>query len=320
MLQHEFEGADVFIVHLVPTHGYCVVLFQDAKRRKPRCVTMPGGQWDRTHLNLQEVASDELFEESSKSISVNSDIFKTMDDNDMYVDIRGINFKDKHANKKRRVYFCYMPVIDKEIYYANNKILFEATGRDAWKYKETNNIIFIPIKNIITSIFTILTRTDWMEETTINDVDNNPYSVQRITIDALYKFLRNKKILDFDSSLTAGGQKKGLSSLNSLTSWFRRAPQTSSVTMTTKTNVPPVSALSPRSPRSPRSQGTQKPQSSPRTQITHDGTQKNHRTRRHQRPQRPPMSFDTETIIREMLQNIYTFTESTTIKTIQYIK
>ena len=105
----------------------------------------------------------------------------------------GINFKDKHANKQRRVYFCYMPVIDKEIYYANNKILFEATGRDAWKYKETNNIIFIPIKNIITSIFTILTRTDWMEETTINDVDNNPYFVQRITIDALYKFLKKSQ-------------------------------------------------------------------------------------------------------------------------------
>ena len=116
-----------------------------------------------------------------------------MDDNHMYVNIRGINFKDKHANKKRRVYFCYMPVIDKEIYYANNKILFAATGRDAWKYKETNNIIFIPIKNIITSIFMILTRTDWMEETTIHDVDNNPYFVQRITIDALFKFLRKKK-------------------------------------------------------------------------------------------------------------------------------
>ena len=79
----------MFIVHQVPTHGYCVVLFEDAKRKKPRCVTMPGGQWDRNHLNLQEVASDELFEESSKSISVNSDIFKIMDDNHMYVDIRG---------------------------------------------------------------------------------------------------------------------------------------------------------------------------------------------------------------------------------------
>ena len=325
MSKSNFEGADVFIVHHVPTHGLCVVLFEDAKRRKPRCVTMPGGQWDRNHLNLQEVASDELFEESSKSISVNSDIFKTMDDNHMYVDIRGINFKDKHANKRRRVYFCYMPVIDKEIYYANNKILFAATGRDAWKYKETNNIIFIPIKNIITSIFNTLSYSQFMKETDIEDVFDRTFHVQRITIDALYKFLRNKKILDFDSSLTAGGQKMSLPSLKFLTSWFRRAPQTSRVTMTTKTNVPPVSALSPRSPRSPRSQGTQKTQSSPRAQRT-NGTRRHQRHQRHQihqKPQsfqRPPMSFDTETIIREMLPKIYTFTESTTIKTIQYIK
>ena len=57
----DFEGADVFIVHLVPTHGYCVVLFQDAKRSTRDCVTMPGGMWDE-HSNLPAVANAELFE------------------------------------------------------------------------------------------------------------------------------------------------------------------------------------------------------------------------------------------------------------------
>lgn len=57
MSQSRFEAADVFIVHQDPTHGYCVVLFEDAKKGREKCVTMPGGQWDKDHSNLPEVAS-----------------------------------------------------------------------------------------------------------------------------------------------------------------------------------------------------------------------------------------------------------------------
>jgi len=105
MSKDEFKAADVFILHNHPTHGYCVVLFEDANRHKP-CVTMPGGQWDKKHSDLPKVAEAELFEESSKSIKVTSKIFEVMDTRDMYVDIRGINYNKPTAEKNDEYIFA----------------------------------------------------------------------------------------------------------------------------------------------------------------------------------------------------------------------
>jgi len=235
MSKDKFEAADVFILHEYPTYGYCVVLFEDSRPSRAGCVTMPGGQWGR-HFNLPAVAAAELFEESSKSIKVRSTIFEDMDTRNMYVDIRGINYNKPTAKKQRRVYFCYMPVIKKEIYDNNNILLTNALPKYR-KYRETKNIIFIPIKNIINSIIKRLNHSRYMEETEIEDFDNKSYFVQRITIDALYKFLIKKQLLY--QSFSAGGQN--FPSLTFLKKWwFTRAPQTSKVSITTGSLVPPV--------------------------------------------------------------------------------
>jgi len=93
-----------------------------------------------------------------------------------------------------------MPVIKKEIYDANKELLKNAS----WEYRETKNLIFIPIKNIINSITEILKDSKYMKETKMNDIENKSYFVQRITIDALYKFLIKKQLLY--QSFSAGGR------------------------------------------------------------------------------------------------------------------
>ena len=328
MSKDKFEAADVFILHKHPTDGYCVVLFEDARDDRAGCVTMPGGQWGG-HFNLPAVAAAELFEESSKSIKVTSTIFEVMDTRDMYVDIRGINYNKPTAEKKRRVYFCSMPVIQKEIYDANNKLLKNAN----WKYRETKKLIFISINSIINSITEILKDSKYMKETKMKDINKKSYFVQRITIDALYKFLIKKQLL-YQSFSAGGGQN--FPSLTFLKKWwYTRAPQTSKVSMTG--NVPPVSYLAPissvppissvapissvpplssrrrqysRTHRAHHSPRTHRAQNSPKTHRAQNSP-RTHRAHHYYRPKKKPFN-DTDTIVHAMLQHyIYVFTEHT---------
>jgi len=234
MSKDEFEAADVFILHKHIEHGYCVVLFQDAKRRTRDHVTMPGGMWDKKHSDLPEVAKAELFEESLKSIKADLAIFKTMDASNMFVDIRGIH----RGNKQRRVYFCYMPYIETQKYY-NNKSLLKDASRE---YRETEHIIFIPIKDIINSIIKIHNRSKEMHETKIMDVTERSVKVHKITMNALYTFLNEKNLLDqllsLNQSLSAGG---GLNFFNNWRRWLPRAPRTPKVSITTGSPVLPLS-------------------------------------------------------------------------------
>jgi hypothetical protein len=77
-----------------------------------------------------------------------------------------------------------MPSIDVSNYYLNQVNLNMPTI--GYEYKETVNLILIPINNIISivsdPIFII-------GKKTINDINNIPYTITRSTIEALYKFL-----------------------------------------------------------------------------------------------------------------------------------
>ena len=180
----DFQGADVFIITKYENQ-YCVVLFEDASRRGN--ITMPGGRCDSGHTNLSDVASQELFEESLKSIKVEPSVFEHMDSQNLktnlttYIDITGSR---GGLRGYRRVYFCYMPSIDVSNYYLNQVNLNMSTI--GYEYEETVNLILIPINNIISivsdPIFII-------GKKTINDINNIPYTITRSTIEALYKFL-----------------------------------------------------------------------------------------------------------------------------------
>lgn len=182
----DFQGADVFIITNYENQ-YCVVLFEDAFKRGH--ITMPGGRCDTGHTNLSDVASQELFEESLKSIKVEPNVFERMDTQNLgiklitYVDITGAR---GGLRGYRRVYFCYMPSIgiDASYYYSNKVSLNSPKTED--EYKETVNLMLIPIDNIISIVSA---PTFIIERKTIKDINNIPYTVTRITMEAFYNFL-----------------------------------------------------------------------------------------------------------------------------------
>lgn len=145
-----FQGADVFIITKYENQ-YCVVLFEDALRQGN--ITMPVGRCDSGHTNLSDVASQELFEESLKSIKVEPNVFERMDSQNVttnlitYIDITGAR---GGLRGYRRVYFCYMPSIDVSNYYLNQVNLNMQTI--GYEYKETVKLILIPINNIISIV------------------------------------------------------------------------------------------------------------------------------------------------------------------------
>ena len=203
----------------------------------------------------------------------------------MYVDIKGIH----RGNKQRRVYFCYMPYIKTQNYYDNKKLLFENAHTES-KFKETEHIIFIPIKNIINSIINIHSRFEEMHETTIMDVTKRSVKVQGTTMRALYTFLKEKNLLEqllpLNQSLSAGG---GRNFFNNWRWWFPRAPQTSKVSIITGSPVPPVSYVPPGSSRTHRSRGTHRAPNPPRTQRA-PNPPRTHRSPNSHRTHRAPSS------------------------------
>lgn len=180
----DFQGADVFIITNYENQ-YCVVLFEDAFRRGN--ITMPGGRCDSGHTNLSDVASQELFEESLKSIKVEPSVFERMDSQNLktnlttYIDITGARGGHKGY---RRVYFCYMPSIDVSYYDSNKVSLNTPTTED--EYKETVKLILIPINNIISIVIDPFF---FIGKKTIKDINNIRYTITKITMEASYNFL-----------------------------------------------------------------------------------------------------------------------------------
>lgn len=179
-----FQGADVFIITKYENQ-YCVVLFEDALRQGN--ITMPGGRCDSGHTNLSDVASQELFEESLKSIKVEPSVFERMDSQNLksnlitYIDIEGAR---GGLRGYRRVYFCYMPSIDVSYYDSNKVSLNKPTTED--KYKETVKLILIPINNIISIVIDPFF---FIGNKRIKDIKNIRYTITKTTMNASYNFL-----------------------------------------------------------------------------------------------------------------------------------
>jgi hypothetical protein len=180
----DFQGADVFIITKYENQ-YCVVLFEDAFTRGN--ITMPGGRCDSGHTKLSDVASQELFEESLKSIKVEPNVFERMDSQNVkpnlitYIDIEGAR---GGLRGYRRVYFCYMPSIDVSNYDSNKISLNRPTTED--KYKETVKLILIPINNIISIVIDPFF---YIGHKRIKDINNFRYTITRTTMNASYNFL-----------------------------------------------------------------------------------------------------------------------------------
>jgi hypothetical protein len=180
----DFQGADVFIITNYKNQ-YCVVLFEDAFTRGN--ITMPGGRCDSGHTNLSDVASQELFEESLKSIKVEPSVFERMDSQNVttnlitYIDIEGAR---GGLRGYRRVYFCYMPSIDVS-YYDSNKVSLNTPTTEN-KYKETVKLILIPINNIISIVIDPFF---FIGNKRIKDINNTRYTITKTTMNASYNFL-----------------------------------------------------------------------------------------------------------------------------------
>ena len=258
---------------------------------------MPGGRCETTHPDLAEVAHQELFEESLKTIQVPSSIFINMTVQNQtgplitYVDIRGSGshlIASDGKRSKRRVYFCYMPdYINLDYYYYYNKQFLK--GRSVLKgFKETINIILIPISNILSIVSN--SNEIFYESKEIQDNKNQTFTVSRITIEAFSLFLREYNKLH--KPWSAGGMWSLKKYIPHFSRFFPKSHKTSK-TLTIINPANPITQRSPRgqtSRRSPRTQTTPITLTTPRTSITpiSQTTQRSPRGPRSPRTQRRP--------------------------------
>ena len=158
----EFQGADVFMINNY-RGADSVVLFQSRNRMGPY-LQLAGGRCEDTHGSLEQTISDELYEESRKSIRISEDVFKEMTRAGSYVDYDG---DTKGLPGKRRCFVCAVPSISTKIY-NENKQIFDllispgnpaAVGKPAGhfeellrKYLETEAMVRIPFKDLTDSV------------------------------------------------------------------------------------------------------------------------------------------------------------------------
>jgi len=151
----DFQGADVFIINKKDGID-CAVLFQSRNTIGP-FLQLAGGRCEHTHDSLEKTISEELYEESRKSIRIDEEVFKAMTAEKSYVDYMG---DDEGHKGMRRCFVCQVPYISKTIY-DENKAIFDllisprnpaAVGRPdhfkslLHKYLETDAMVRIPIK------------------------------------------------------------------------------------------------------------------------------------------------------------------------------
>jgi len=154
----KFQGADVFIINKYGGVD-CAVLFQ-SKNAKGPFLQLAGGRCEDSHESLEQTISDELYEESRKSIRISEDVFKAMTAVGSYVDYDG---DAMGIFGRRRCFVCQVPYISKTIY-DENKAIFDLllsprnpaaaakpVGHFAAllkKYLETDAMVRIPIKDL----------------------------------------------------------------------------------------------------------------------------------------------------------------------------
>lgn len=154
----DFQGADVFIIN---NYGGvdCAVLFQSRNRIGP-FLQLAGGRCEDTHRSLEQTISEELYEESRKSIRITEDVFRAMTAAGSYVDYDG---DARGLPGRRRCFVCQVPYINTTIY-NENKAIFDllispgnpaAVGKPVdyyksllHKYLETDAMVRIPIKDL----------------------------------------------------------------------------------------------------------------------------------------------------------------------------
>lgn len=158
----EFQGADVFMINNYKGVD-SVVLFQSRNRVGPY-LQLAGGRCEDTHGSLEQTISEELYEESRKSIRISKDVFTEMTRAGSYVDYMG----DKMGlSGMRRCFVCTVPYISTTIY-NDNKQIFDllistrnpaAVGKPPGyfatsqkKYLETDAMVRIPFKDLTDSV------------------------------------------------------------------------------------------------------------------------------------------------------------------------
>lgn len=153
----DFQGADVFIINNYRGVD-CAVLFQSNNGRP--FLQLAGGRCENTHRSLEHTISEELYEESRKSIRISEDVFKAMTAAGSFVDYDG---DARGLPGRRRCFICRVPFISKTIY-DENKAIFDllispgnpaAVGKPAGhfesllhKYLETHALARIPMEDL----------------------------------------------------------------------------------------------------------------------------------------------------------------------------
>jgi len=153
-----FQGADVFIINNYKGAD-STVLFQSNNAKGPY-LQLAGGRCEVSHESLEQTISEELYEESRKSIRISEDVFQAMTAAGSYVDYDG---DAMGLAGRRRCFVCLVPYISTTIYDENKKIfdLLISPGNPAAaakpvghfaallkKYLETDAMVRIPIKDL----------------------------------------------------------------------------------------------------------------------------------------------------------------------------
>ena len=150
---------------------------------------MPGGRCEITHTRLQKVASEELFQESACTIEISEQEFS----NTLYYDLKG---SGGGKPGKRRTYLVYIPyTADIETNYKNNLIKIKSNERIYQSYRETNEMVFIPLQTIIASLKDIKRYPNGKphyQTTDCNDFYDNPRNVDWRIFNIVYNLQRQR--------------------------------------------------------------------------------------------------------------------------------
>ena len=170
-----YQGADIFIL-TKRANKICIILFVpiDPETNKPRdIVNMPGGRCETKHKTLQAVASEELFQESACTIKISEQEFTDT----LYYNLAG---SDGGASGMRRTYLVYIPdTANIETNYKNNLEKIRSNSKIHHSYRETNEMVFIPLQTIIASLKGIMRypKSKRRYPDGCNDFDDNPRNV-----------------------------------------------------------------------------------------------------------------------------------------------
>lgn len=187
----KYQAVDIFIL-TKRANKICIILFVpiDSKTKKPRdIVNMPGGRCEITHPSLQAVASQELFEESACTIEISEQEFT----NTLHYDLEG---SGGGASGMRRTYLVYIPyTAEIETFYKENLEKITENRNIDKSYRETNEMVFIPLQTIIASLKDIKRYPNGKphyQTTDCNDFYDNPRNVDWRIFNIVYNLQRQR--------------------------------------------------------------------------------------------------------------------------------